>query len=549
MVKAYTGKIKGKIVSSCEKVLWNKEPKGAERRSTMLKNERLNFQLAFFNDAPPKRRNRLIVRGELAPYVTLRSVENVPDVYTAQEADDYYVGKEPGLYPDLLKPIGDLGVVLPDRQWKSVWVSLEKKDGLPAGKHTLSFDLVSEAGQTVLSLSYTVEVLDLRLAESDLKMTNWMHYDCICTYHKLKPFSKAFYGMLEKYLRIYVDCGFTLLLTPLFTPPLDTAIGSERPTVQLIGVEVTEEGYRFDFGEFRRFVAFAKKNGIKYFELSHLFTQWGGKCCPKIVAKKNGRLQKIFGWETPSDSREYRDFLRAFLPALYQQLVELGIDSLCYVHLTDEPSSDGIEAYAECCRLVKESMPNIPTIDALSKPIFFERGLVDIPVPSIHHSEPFADLALKERFAYCCCFPNNGYYSNRFINMPGERTRILGMQLYKNETIGFLHWGFNFYYSVLSLEPIDPYADTNAGGIFPAGDGFIVYPADEPRYSQRAELLKEAEQDYRALKVLESFAGKEAVMALLEEAGVRGYNEFPHGAKAFMRLRNEICARLKAYIG
>ena len=41
-----------------------------------------------------------------------------------------------------------------------------------------------------------------------------------------------------------------MLLTPVFTPPLDTAIGGERRTVQLVDVHVTENGYTFGFDKF-----------------------------------------------------------------------------------------------------------------------------------------------------------------------------------------------------------------------------------------------------------------------------------------------------------
>ena len=180
-------------------------------------------------------------------------------------------------------------------------------------------------------------------------------------------------------------------------------------------------------------------NGIKYFEFSHLFTQWGGKFCPKIIAKENGRSKKIFGWHVASDSLKYKGFLKEFLPSLYKEIVALRIKDVSYMHLTDEPYVDNIEEYTKCCNLIKEYMPQIPTIDAMSSPIFCEKGVVDIPVPKVRNFNEFKDLKLKEKFVYYCCFPNNEYYVNRFINMPGLRTRILGMLLYKKDTKGFLH--------------------------------------------------------------------------------------------------------------
>ena len=57
--------------------------------------------------------------------------------------------------------------------------------------------------------------------------------------------------------------------------------------------------------------------GIEYFEMSHLFTQWGAKHAPKIVAiDSKGREKKIFGWKTRTSSKEYDKFLRAFASEL-----------------------------------------------------------------------------------------------------------------------------------------------------------------------------------------------------------------------------------------
>ena len=48
-------------------------------------------------------------------------------------------------------------------------------------------------------------------------------------------------------LRNAVDHGINMLLTPLFTPPLATRVGGERPTVQLVEVRGSKERYSFDF--------------------------------------------------------------------------------------------------------------------------------------------------------------------------------------------------------------------------------------------------------------------------------------------------------------
>ena len=121
-----------------------------------------------------------------------------------------------------------------------------------------------------------------------------------------------------------------MLLTPLFTPPLDTEIGKERMTVQLVDIEKEEGKYQFNFERLDWFMKFAEQCGVKYFEMPHLFTQWGAEFTPKIVALADGKEQKIFGWEKKALSKEYKEFLSAFLPSLRKWLIENRYYSRCY---------------------------------------------------------------------------------------------------------------------------------------------------------------------------------------------------------------------------
>ena len=119
-----------------------------------------------------------------------------------------------------------------------------------------------------------------------------------------------------------------------------------------------------------------------------------------------------------------------------------------------------------------------------------------------------------------------------------QRTRILGWQLYASGVQGFLHWGFNFYNTAYSLEEVDPYADTTAGGMFPSGDSFIVYPAKEDvLMTIRAECIGEAMQDYRLCMLAEERLGKEKVQQLLHSCGIEGYDTYPHSVKIHKAIR------------
>lgn len=43
----------------------------------------------------------------------------------------------------------------------------------------------------------------------------------------------------------------------------------------------------------KKWIDISKECGIEYFEISHLFTQWGAKHAPKIMAEENGTDEPI----------------------------------------------------------------------------------------------------------------------------------------------------------------------------------------------------------------------------------------------------------------
>ncbi|MBR3440020.1 MAG: DUF4091 domain-containing protein, partial [Clostridia bacterium] len=127
--------------------------------------------------------------------------------------------------------------------------------------------------------------------------------------------------------------------------------------------------------------------------------------------------------------------------------------------------------------------------------------------------------------------------------------RVLGYQLYKYNAKGFLQWGHNFYNSVLSLYPINPFEITDADGHFPAGDAFVVYPGNNglPLPSLRLKVFYDALQDMRALKLLESIIGREKTVELLEEGldTPLSFTEYPHSIDWQINTREKINNAIK----
>ena len=536
-----------KIVSSMCKVFADGENAREleDKRMTGLKGETLSYQIAYYWGGERKERGCIAVDSPIKDRVHVRTVNLVPCEYPCHmKRDDGYLAVDPGMYPDRLSEVPKWGFPLVSGQWRCLWIDVELDEAAEAGEYPVKV-VLSKDGETLGEAEMVCEVLDATLPKLSIPYTEWFHSDCLADYYGAEVFSDRYWEIVEAFVREAAKHRCNMLLTPVFTPPLDTAVGGERRTVQLVDVTAEEGKYSFGFENFRRWVRMALDCGIVYFEISHLFSQWGAKAAPKVMAVKDGKYQQIFGWDTDSAKEEYRDFLHQFLTALKQELKELGIEDRAYFHISDEPEKAHMESFRKAWESVAEDLEGFQVIDALSDYGFYREGLVRQPVCAVNHMEPFMAERPKRLWGYYCtaqCVD----VTNRFIVQPGQRTRILGVQLYKYQLDGFLHWGYNFYNSEHSLYPIDPYRCTDAGGAFPSGDPFLVYPGKDgkPESSMRQMHMDEAMTDYCAFKALEKLVGRDKVMEYIDEEKV-AFDEFPQDEEYLIRLRRKVNQAIK----
>lgn len=498
-----------------------------------LKGERLCFQIALSSDCDDTVNFSINDEADLKVY----EVGYTPASYPADKiADDYYITKEPGLFPDVLNKKKDRKITLSAGKPSVLFFELDTESS-GEKKITVTFD----NGEIVATNTVKIDIINTNLPKADFICTHWFHTDCLCDWYGFTPFSDEYWSCVENYTKTAVEHGINSLLIPLFTPPLDTEIGKERMTVQLVDVTVTENGYEFGFDKLKKWIALFKKCGIEAFEFSHFFTQWGALHAPKVVADVGGEEKRIFGWETDSTGEEYVNFLTAFAKALKPVLKECKIENCSYFHVSDEPGEKDIEQYGKCSKIITSLFGEYKIIDALSDFEFYKRGIVKRPIPVISDAIDFVGN-VPDLWIYYCCGPVDGYYSNRFLAMPSQRTRVLGMQMYKYGIKGFLHWGYNFWYTQLSKAKINPYEVSDGGNAFSGGDPYVVYPGENytPVCSLRLKVFYDALQDMRALNTLEQLIGKDETLRILESDGELTFNQYPHSEKWHFEKRMEI---------
>lgn len=542
-----------KFVSSLEKCFLsdNIADKATFSNGSFLKNERFHLGVCFTADDPDvaKRAVTLRVVSPLAAYVAVRKVVHVPVRMACNPGEtvaDDYITTAPGLYPDMLVPLAEDGQLFLQKNLESLFLEIDPKGAVAAGDYPLTVQLV-DGGEVVEEATCRLTVIDAALPPQTLKFTQWFYCDCLRVQYGTESFDERHWQIIESYAKTAVKNGVNMLLTPIFTPALDTAVGRERPTTQLVDVTVQNGSYAFGFERLGRWVDMCDRIGIQYLEIAHFFTQWGAEHAPKVMATVDGEYRRIFGWDTDAAGEEYGAFLQALIPALLAFLREKnGWDKRCFFHISDEPSEEHLPQYAAARAQVTALLHGYPIMDALSNYEFYERGVVDIPVAATDHIEPF--LAHKVEGLWCYyCVGQSKKVSNRFVAMSSARNRILGAQMYKYGIAGFLHWGYNFYFSQFSMETVNPLVITDGDYFAPAGDTFSVYPAPDgtPYASLRLEVFHDGLQDMRALALCESLYGRDYTLQLLEQDsdGIT-FSEYPRDGAFLPAMRERVNAAI-----
>ena len=541
---------KAYLMNSLDTVFVNSEIKTDSLKHTgFFRNEAFSFQIALradivsegtWNDTVELRAE---IESELKDKITLYTVENVPAMHVGyKKSDDWFLKKDAGLYPDRLQLRKNNYFSLLPGYWKSIWINInEETEKIPSKSYKISIKFYNRANnQLVAKREAVFEVLNKMLPKQSIVATNWVHYDCMAYFSNTKPFSKSFFNVAEKYIRMAAKNGQNMILTPVFPPPLDTPVGEERMTVQLVRIKKENNKYFFDFSYLKHFIEMCKKCGIEYFEHSHLYTQWGAEHAPKIIVSENGKNKKMFGWHTNADSDEYREFLHAYISELKNFLKVNGYEKIFFFHISDEPSKDNMQSYKKASDFIHGELGELPNGDALSDYTFYENGLVQTPIAATDEIESFIGRA-KPLWAYYTGLQSKDNLSNRLIGMPQERGRILGAELYYFNIQGFLNWGFNAHHNRLSRMMTDPRISSDMDGDFPSGTSYLVYPnGNDVEASVRLMTFRDQMQDIRALKLLESITDRKTVCDLIKTFIPNISFKCRTTAEEILELRNEI---------
>lgn len=538
--------IEVKQSTSLEKVMPYHKDFTEIKKISALKGERISWQISL--RASELVMLELSLKGDLINHLKIRRVGYVPVEMPCydHDHDEDFISFDAGMYPDVLYPLNKKYLSIKVREYTTVILTAELPENILPGDYEITAVFANEEKDVYVEKVMQIHVIDACLPKQKMKFTQWMHTDCIAEYYGFEIFSEEHWNMIERFIETAVNNGVNMIFTPLFTPPLDTRVGSARPTVQLVEVYKKGNKYYFEYMKLKRWMEMCRRHGVNTFEFSHMLTQWGAKHAPKIMVNTNDGCVRMFGWDTDSRSEEYEDFLRQFYKSFDKFLQSESGEY--YIHIADEPDEKNMEYYMHGYNIIRDCMKNYKIMDAVSEKEVYEKGISRCPVTNLTSAEDIFALGVDEKWVYYSC-ANNKDVCNRYIAMPSYRNRGIGWQFYKYQIDGFLHWGYNFYNSGLSDYSINPFSVTDAYGLMPSGDSFSVYPGKEGPYeSLRTVVFYEALQDLRACNLLEELAGREKVLSVIEKDNEVNFKTYPKSIQKSMDLRERLNAEIECCI-
>ena len=228
-----------KIVSSLEKAFLDENIADfpALSKISVLRGERFSVQCLyqrFYAEEADAHLRFMIpkISGPLAPYARLHRVRSVPVAKTKfpTSPTDSFLRTAPGLYPDLLEPMDGGKLNVTNDVLESLWVEFKLPEDAPAGCAETKISFVNyKTCEVEAEAVFTVTVIDAALPKQTLKVTQWFYTDCLASFYGVEVFSERHWQIIEKFAKTAREYGINLLLTPIFTPPLNWLLCPYEP--------------------------------------------------------------------------------------------------------------------------------------------------------------------------------------------------------------------------------------------------------------------------------------------------------------------------------
>ena len=499
------------------------------------RNGHSSFQIALRSTSPASVKVRM-TPPRLKKTTLETSVFHVGYVRVASHPKDVpldeLVRPEVGLYPDPLYPLTTKWTLDAGRT-EAVWISIFTPVDASPGIYKGAVEIRS--GKRKLRLPFQVEVFAATVPkEQKLWVTNWLWLDrevLAKHYPRMNDDPEIYWRVVENIGRTMAAYKQNVVLIPVR---------------KLASARLVNGTMQYDFSEFDRWVdIFDRAGTAKMIEGGHLSERAGGGFdAPYVLPTDLVENGQIVRKELPNDDPRAEQNLRDFLRQLRQHLKQKGWLNRYVQHIHDEPHGPEMPVYRHFAMIVREEMPEVPTIDAIDlKEDIPSVEPTTIWVPILSSFDDKLDLVREHEsrggqgWYYICLFPR-GRYLNRFIDYPLLKTQLLPWLNFRYGLTGYLHWGGNWW----TDDPINDLQPNWGGDTFlPAGDDAIVYPDpahDGVFVSTRLEIFREGVEDYELLREAQLGVPKRA--ETLGKAVVPGFTDYTRDVSRFREYEREL---------
>ncbi len=439
--------------------------------------------------------------------VTGMEVTGIPAAWCSFFRQEYTVYNDGMPYPDRLSPVltGPVKAHVTQSLWVLVQVPAGTEAGTYRGEVTVHLENAADVTVPVVLQVYPVTLPDP--ADGTYDHEYFFTYNDMTQYPGVERFSEAWWNLMENYARAMKALRVNNLSLTL---------------MGLLGGEGTyrtgKDTWQFNFARVDAFIdRFLTHGSFRRIVL--------GAPTSSLTAEKTYSVDeegKGVTFDTRSEDGEA--WLRAYYSAIRKHFTETGRYGMLATHLSDEPHESGNWLWLR--QLVAEECPGMPVTEPMDtyEPTLDMAEACDEFIPRLEVYEQGKDFydkraaAGKRLWCYSCCFPEQHWFLNKFIDLPHHWARLIHWACYTNGITGFLHWGFNYWGGEMyGLAPMARFK----------GDGFIVYPDPERgtvQFSNRALATWEGIEEYELMRIL-SAKQPEAVKAVC--AGMAaGFHEF-----------------------
>ncbi|GAA0612959.1 DUF4091 domain-containing protein [Kribbella sandramycini] len=256
--------------------------------------------------------------------------------------------------------------------------------------------------------------------------------------------------------------------------------------------------YTFGWETFDRFIQIYRDAGaLQWIHTPHLLMSSNPNTNPATPSKlemlkraADGSTQKV---EVPSGSAEGTAYLNKLFPALKQHLDAKGLTDIFYMSANDETVHRAdTDAANWMYDIYRRYFPN-PKLNEAELAVLNPTANVTANTPILDLYENnighFQNKRLNgnELWIYNCISPR-GTYLNRFIMSHLAKTRLTPLLAWKTEAVGYLHWGWNYWFHNDLHERFDTFDGAQNG------DAFIVRP-NRAAYDVYDSVRSEAQLD------------------------------------------------------